>query len=165
MEYNPGMTILGIDPGSRRTGYALIMAQHQSLEYKTSGVLKFDCIDFFLNRLGLIYHTCRKLVQDYAPQEIALESLIHGKNINSLSKLAQARGAMVAAFMDTHQDKVFEYSPNVIKNAVGGHGHVAKDSLAKTLQLIFPGKLNFKTSDESDALAIAVCHSLLRGRK
>ena len=156
------MFILGIDPGSRKTGYALIKVQGSSLGYVDSGVMRYDPINPFLDRLGRIYTSCLELVEKYTPQEVVLESLIYVKNVASLAKLAQARGAMITAFSLTHQGRIFEYSPNLVKSTVTGHGHATKESIEKTLQMIFPGRLEFKTNDESDALAIAVCHALRR---
>ncbi len=160
------MVILGIDPGSRKTGYALIKAEGRTLEYVASGVLRYDRVNPFLDRLGMVYGSCQELIREYRPQEIALEALIYVKSVTALAKLAQARGAMVAAFVETHQSKVFEYSPNLVKSTVTGHGHATKESVDRTLRMIFSNsnQIEFKTHDESDALAIAVCHSLI-GRK
>lgn len=160
------MIILGIDPGSRKAGFGLIELEGRKIKYLESGVLKYDCKKDFLDRLGNIYKSCEELLFRYKPDEIAIESLIYVKNIASLAKLAQARGAMVAAFMNTHSEKVFEYSPNLIKATVTGHGHANKESVDKVLKMILKGQIerDFKTDDESDALAIAVCHSFLRGQ-
>ena len=158
------MIILGIDPGSRKAGYAVIKVNGRKMSYIDSGVLRYDKIDEFLDRLGEIHKSCEELVIRYEPAEIALESLIYVKSVTSLAKLAQARGAMIAAFMKTHVGKVSEYAPNLIKSSVTGHGHANKEGVEKTLTMIF-GKIEFKTNDESDALAIAVCHALNRGQK
>jgi crossover junction endodeoxyribonuclease RuvC len=158
------MIILGIDPGSRTAGYAVIDVQGKKISYIASGIMKYDKADEFLDRLGIIYQTCSDLVEKYRPTEIAIESLIYVKSVEALSKLAQARGAMVAAFMKTHQKKVFEYSPNLVKSSVTGHGHASKEAVEKVLNLMF-GQNTFKTADESDALAIAVCHGLNRNMK
>ena len=124
-------------------------------------MLRYDERADFLERLGGIYESCRRLVEAHRPEEVALESLIHVKSVSALAKLAQARGAMVAAFMATHPGKVFEYAPNQVKSSVTGHGHASKESVGKTLRMIFPRGPEFKGHDESDALAVAVCHSLL----
>jgi crossover junction endodeoxyribonuclease RuvC len=158
------MIILGIDPGSRTAGYAVIDVQGKKISYIASGIMKYDKADEFLDRLGIIYQTCSDLVEKYRPTEIAIESLIYVKSVEALSKLAQARGAMVAAFMKTHQKKVFEYSPNLVKSSVTGHGHASKEAVEKVLNLMF-GHNTFKTADESDALAIAVCHGFNRNMK
>jgi len=155
------MIILGIDPGSRTAGYAVIEVHGKKTTYLASGIMKYDKTEEFLDRLGVIYQTCTDLVEKYHPDEIAIEALIYVKSVEALSKLAQARGAMVAAFMKTHQKKVFEYAPNLVKASVTGHGHASKDSVEKILNLML-GPNIFKTADESDALAIAICHALNR---
>jgi crossover junction endodeoxyribonuclease RuvC len=156
--------ILGIDPGSRKAGYGLVRVEGRKLFYLASGVLRYDHIDEFIDRLGLIYQSCDELQKKYEPMEISVEALIYVKSVEALSKLAQARGAMIAAFSRTHRGKVFEYSPNTVKSSVTGHGHATKESVDKALNLMF-GKIDFKTADESDALAIAVCHALNRNMK
>ena len=160
------MIILGIDPGSRKAGFGLIEIQGRKLNYLESGVLNYDCNKDFLDRLGNIYLSCEELVKRYSPDEIALESLIYVKSVSALAKLAQARGAMAAAFMKTHGERVFEYSPNLVKSTVTGHGHADKESVDKSLKMMFKNQIErpFRTHDESDALAIAICHSLLRGQ-
>ena len=158
------MKILGIDPGSRKAGDALIEVNGRKMSYVTSGILKYDHIDEFLERLGVIYKTCDDLNENLLPDEIAIESLIYVKSVEALSKLAQARGAMIAAFSRKKIGSLFEYSPNTIKSSVTGHGHADKESVDKAVSMMF-GKIHFKTSDESDALAIAVCHALNRKMK
>ncbi|MEA9354910.1 crossover junction endodeoxyribonuclease RuvC [Bacteriovorax sp. PP10] len=158
------MIILGIDPGSRKAGYALIDVQGKKISYIASGVLKYDHVDEFLERLGMIYQTCDELMNRYQPDEVSVEALIYVKSVDALSKLAQARGAMIAAFSRTRLGKIYEYAPNAVKSSVTGHGHADKDAINKAMTMMF-GKLTFKTSDESDALAIAVCHALNRNMK
>lgn len=158
------MIILGIDPGSRKAGYALIEVQGRKISYLTSGALKYDHVDEFIDRLGTIYHSCSEILKKYNPDEVSIESLIYVKSVDALSKLAQARGAMIAAFSHTHQGKIFEYAPNLVKVSVSGHGHADKEAIDRAMNMMF-GKINFKTADESDALAIAVCHALNRNVK
>ena len=158
------MIILGIDPGSRKAGYALIDVQGKKISYIASGVLKYDHVDEFIDRLGMIYQTCDELISRYRPDEVSIEALIYVKSVEALSKLAQARGAMIAAFSRSHLGKIYEYSPNTIKSSVTGHGHADKEAIDKAMTMMF-GKMTFKTSDESDALAIAVCHAFNRNMK
>lgn len=158
------MIILGIDPGSRKAGYGLVRVEGRKIFYLASGVLRYDHVDEFIDRLGLIYQSCDELLKKYEPMEISVEALIYVKSVEALSKLAQARGAMIAAFSNTHKGKVFEYSPNTVKSSVTGHGHASKESVDKALSMMF-GKIDFKTADESDGLAIAVCHALNRNMK
>ena len=114
------MNILGIDPGSRKMGYAAIKVVNNKAIYLGSGVVRFKNLDNFLERIGEIYSSVTKIMEELDFSEIALESLINVKNVNSLSKLAQARGAMVAAAMQYGNVKVFEYSPKLIKSSVSG---------------------------------------------
>lgn len=152
---------MGIDPGSRNAGYGLIEISGNKFSYLDSGVLRFDKIDEFMHRLGEIYSSFTKVVIENNPDEIAIESLIYVKSATSYAKLSQARGAMIAAFMNTHLGKVYEYAPNLIKSSVSGHGHATKESVQKSVEF-FLGKRKFATADESDALAIAICHALNR---
>jgi crossover junction endodeoxyribonuclease RuvC len=158
------MIILGVDPGSRKAGYALVEANKRNVKYLTSGTLRYDSYYQLIDRLGVIYNSCEEITKEHCPDEIAIESLIYVKSIPALSKLAQARGAMIAAFMKTHQGRVFEYSPNLIKSSVTGFGHANKESIQKALSIFF-GQISFKSYDESDALAIALCHVLNRGNE
>lgn len=157
------MLFLGIDPGSRKAGFGLIEKKGRSFKYLESGCLSYDKVPAFIDRLGLIHQSCLELIEKYNPDEVAIESLIYVKSIPSLAKLAQARGAMISAFMATHQGKVFEYSPNLVKSTVTGHGHSNKEGVDKSLKMLLGSQLEFKTHDESDALAIALCHGLMRG--
>ncbi len=161
------MIILGIDPGSRKIGYAfleVLKTRGMRFRYLDSGVLRFDKIPIFMDRVRDIYTESEGLLQNIMPDEIAIESLIYVKSPTSLIKLSQARGAMLAAFLKTHKEKVFEYSPNLIKSTTTGHGHANKENIQKFLGTIF-GNLQFETDDESDALAIAVCHAINRDIK
>lgn len=158
------MIILGIDPGSRKAGYALIEVHGKKISYVASGVMRYDHVDAFIDRLGIIYKSCEELLHKYKPDEVSIEALIYVKSVEALSKLAQARGAMVAAFSSSHQGKVHEYAPNLVKSSVTGHGHASKEAVDKALSMMF-GKIIFKTADESDALAIAVTHALNRSMK
>lgn len=157
------MRILGIDPGSRKTGWAVIEVNGKKLNYIASGVISLDQHKNYLNRLPIAAQAIKEIVSIYSPSELSLESIIHVKNISSLSKLAQIRGALVSACGEAFIGKTYEYAPNLIKSSVSGHGHSSKEGVEKTLRMIF-GDVDFKTNDESDALAIALCHSLNKGK-
>lgn len=156
------MIVLGIDPGSRKAGYAVIEQKSREIIYRTSGVMRYDSEKEFIRRLGSIHDSCQKLLHEYRPDAVAFESLVYVKNVTSLAKLAQARGAMLAAFGSDYREKLFEYSPNLVKSTVSGHGHADKAGMEKVLKMLF-GNIEFQTDDESDALSIAVCHALHLG--
>lgn len=158
------MIVLAIDPGSVTAGYALLQKEGRKIHYIASGVLKFDKDTEFLHRVKDIYDQTLALMEKYGPDEIALESLIFVKSPTALIKLAQSRGTMLAALSQTHHEKIFEYSPNLVKSTVTGHGHADKEGIQKFLAQ-YLGLTNFKTHDESDAIAIALCHLLNRGTR
>ena len=152
------MKVLAIDPGSVCAGFAVCELAGRQMRYLTSGVLRFNAKDDFLERIKFIYEESLRLLQEHRPDEIALEGLIYVKSPTSLMKLAQARGAMLAALTQTNCS-VHEYAPTVVKATVAGHGGTDKEGLQKLLRL-YLGAVDFKTHDESDAVAIALCHLL-----
>lgn len=158
------MLILGIDPGSVTTGWGLIDIQGKKISYVASGVLQFDGKTEFMSRLAQIKEKSEKLFGEIAPHEVALESLIFVKSPTALIKLAQTRGIIISAALGNHANNIFEYSPNLIKSSTVGHGHADKESIQKFLKMTL-GVTEFKTHDESDALAIAICHAVNRGRE
>lgn len=159
------MRILGIDPGSLKAGYAIVEVNGKKINLIHSGVFSFGKDQDFFSRLIELNYKTKEIIKEFQPEECALESLIYVKNVSSLAKLSQARGAMISALDGMDSNKIFEYSPNLIKSMVSGHGHSSKEAIEKMVQLFIGKKLSFKTSDESDALAIAICHSLLRDER
>lgn len=155
------MIVLAIDPGSVTAGYALLEKQGRKICYLESGILKFNAKDEFLHRVKEIYQQTLALVERLNPDEIALESLIFVKSPTALMKLAQSRGTMLAALTQKYHEKIYEYSPNLVKQTVTGHGHANKEGVQKILEQQL-GIKDFKTHDESDAVAIALCHILNR---
>ena len=155
------MVILGFDPGSRKMGYAALKVQGHKIIYLDSGVLRFDHIPSFIERPAEIYEAAKKVVEKCCPDEIACETPIYAKSPTALIKLSQARGALLAAVAQTHRGKIFEYSPNLVKATVTGHGLADKENVRKCLDMLV-GKITYETYDESDAVAIAFCHAILR---
>lgn len=153
------MIVLAIDPGSVTAGYALLQKDGRKINYIASGILKFKSEDEFLHRIKDIFDQTSALVDKFEPDEIALESLIFVKSPQALIKLAQSRGTMLAALTQKYHEKIFEYSPNLVKQTVTGHGHADKEGVQKVLGQLL-GLKDFKTHDESDAVAIALCHLL-----
>lgn len=156
------MIVLAIDPGSVTAGYALLQKDGRKINYIDSGILKFNSSEEFLHRVKDIYDQTLGLIEKHQPDEIALESLIFVKSPTALIKLAQSRGTMLAALTQKCDGRIFEYSPNTVKSTVTGHGHTDKIGIQKFLLQYF-GLTNFKTHDESDAVAIALCHLLNHG--
>lgn len=155
------MIVLAIDPGSVTSGYALLEKNGRKIVYLASGILKFDKSAEFLSRVKDIHEQTIGLIEKYTPDEIAFESLIFVKSPSALIKLAQSRGVMIGALSQKYHEKIFEYAPNLIKSTVTGHGHADKEGIQKFLSQ-YLGITEFQTHDESDALAIALCHLLNR---
>jgi crossover junction endodeoxyribonuclease RuvC len=153
------LLVLGIDPGSITTGWALIESVGNKVRYVDSGVLRFDAKTDFLQRLAEIQSKTQLMIEKLSPDEIALESLIYVKSPTALSKLAQTRGVILSTFIQNYQHKTYEYSPNLVKSTAVGHGHADKESVQKFLDMLL-GKRDYQTHDESDAVAIALCHIL-----
>lgn len=149
--------MLGIDPGSIKIGYALVEGDKKKIKLLNSGIFNLETSVDFLLRIKEIFSLSQKLIKDLNPHEIAIESLIFKKSPTALIKLAQARGAILSALLQTHCGKIFEYSPNLIKSSTTGYGHASKESIQKGLGFII-GQRQYQTFDESDAVATAICH-------
>lgn len=151
--------ILGIDPGSRVTGYGVIKEEKRTLHYIDSGCIRTP--DAALSeRLLVIFNGICELMEICSPQEAAIEQVFMHQNPNSALKLGQARGAaMVAAA--SHRIPVHEYAPRAIKQSVVGYGGAGKTQVKQMVINL----LNLKSppqADAADALAIAICHSHMR---
>jgi crossover junction endodeoxyribonuclease RuvC len=152
--------VLGIDPGSLRTGFGVLDAAGARLTYVASGVIRTEKGDF-ADRLCEIFRCVQTIVAQYRPQEIAIERVFVNRNPDSALKLGQARGAAICGIADARVS-VFEYATRQIKLAVVGSGSAEKAQVQLMMKSIL--KLDGPLSpDASDALAAAVCHAL-RGR-
>jgi crossover junction endodeoxyribonuclease RuvC len=152
--------VLGIDPGSQRTGFGVLDAAGARLTYVASGVIRTQKGEF-ADRLCEIFRCVRTLVAQYRPHEIAIERVFVNRNPDSALKLGQARGAAICGTVDANA-AVFEYATRQIKQAVVGSGSAEKTQVQLMMKSIL--KLEGPLSpDAADALAAAVCHAL-RGR-
>jgi crossover junction endodeoxyribonuclease RuvC len=140
----------------------LLKAEGNKVHYVASGILTFDSKTPFLDRLKEINIKTKELIEELSPDEISLESLIYVKSPTALIKLAQTRGIILSNMVDKYSGKIFEYSPNLVKSSAVGHGHADKESVRKFLDMMI-GKIDYKSHDESDAVAIAICHIINRG--
>lgn len=151
--------ILGIDPGSRATGYGLINQQGNETRLVSLGTI-VTTQDDFPSRLGEIFHHLQQVAQQYPPDEIAIERVFLARNPDSALKLGQARGAAIVALAGTGAP-VFEYSARQIKQAVVGQGGAVKSQVASMVKMLL--KLDeIPQADAADALAVALCHSHMR---
>lgn len=148
--------ILGIDPGSRKTGFGLINSQGSRLEYISSGVIRIPD-DSLPQRLKTIFDAISEVIEEYTPREVAVEQVFMSKSAGSALKLGQARGAAIVAAVN-HELPVSEYEARKVKQAVVGTGAADKlqvQHMVKTL-LKLPKK---PQEDAADALAVAICHA------
>ena len=148
--------ILGIDPGSRITGYGLVEATGADVRFLDCGLIQAGGDDFAA-RLKRIFDGIGKIVAEHAPTELAIEKVFVHRNATSALKLGQARGAALLAAA-TRELAVFEYSPNEIKQAVTGRGHAGKEQIQHMIRVLLQLK-EAPAADAADALAVAVCHA------
>lgn len=148
-------TVIGIDPGSRSTGYGLISYQGTQLKYVASGCIKTQQTSFF-DRLRDIYDGIDLVMSEYAVDFCAVEGVFMAENPNSALKLGQARGAAIAAVL-SREVSVVEHSARQVKKMLVGTGSATKQQVQYMVKnlLLLDGVLS---TDTSDALAVAICH-------
>ncbi len=153
---NP-LIILGIDPGSRITGYGLVSKNGNKISHVDNGLINVTAIETFPKRLLTLFEKISLLITKFKPDVFAIESIFHSKNAQSALKLGHARGvALVAASQNGLE--CFEYTPLEVKKSVVGFGGASKDQVQKMVKTL----LNLPQVAEenaSDALAVALCHS------
>ncbi len=149
------MLILGIDPGSRATGYGFIEVSKGKSVYVTHGVIRTAAGDF-PDRLGVIFTGIRDLLQQHKPDQVAVESVFLSRNPSSALKLGQARGAAISAVISEGL-KVAEYSPRSVKQALVGRGAADKNQVQHMVCVLLQLKQALE-EDAADALAVALCH-------
>jgi crossover junction endodeoxyribonuclease RuvC len=147
--------ILGLDPGSIRTGYGIIETQHSGVSYVVSGAIRTSKASL-AERLREIFAGVHGIVSEFRPDEIAVERVFVHRNADSALKLGQARGAALSATFAA-EPRVFEYAPREVKLAIVGTGGAEKEQVALMVKrlLNIAGPLQ---ADAADALAIALCH-------
>jgi crossover junction endodeoxyribonuclease RuvC len=148
--------ILGLDPGSQRTGYAIVETQAGRVAYIVSGGIRTRG-DSLAERLQEIFAGVESLTSEFRPDEVAIERVFMHRNADSALKLGQARGAALSATFAV-RPRVFEYAPREVKLAVVGTGGAQKEQVQVMVKrlLSISGPL---TDDAADALAIALCHA------
>lgn len=148
--------ILGIDPGSRITGYGIIDSDGRNSVHVASGCIRME--DKVLpERLGAIFRGVAELVEIHSPHEMAIEEVFMAKNAGAALKLGQARGAAICAGVNAGL-AVSEYAPRSIKQAVVGSGAAGKEQVQHMVQRIL-GLSEKLGADQADALAVALCHA------
>jgi crossover junction endodeoxyribonuclease RuvC len=147
--------ILGIDPGSRFTGFGLIDTRRGGAQYVESGIIRVDPGPLDA-RLACIFGGVRDLIAEFQPTTVSIENVFMHRNADSALKLGQARGAAICAAVSNHLP-VSEYAPREIKQAIVGTGAASKQQVQHMVISLL--RLNAAPSlDAADALAVALCH-------
>jgi crossover junction endodeoxyribonuclease RuvC len=147
--------VLGIDPGSRITGYGVLEIDGQNMHYVASGCVR-PASKLMPERLAEIYHGVNEVIATHMPEILAIENVFLARNPDSALKLGQARGVAIAAGV-AQGLPVYEYAARRVKQAVVGTGKASKEQVQHMVRVILalPGT---PAADAADALAIAICH-------
>ncbi len=163
---NTDKIILGIDPGTTTMGYGIIHVKNKEINLIQMGILKLSKLNSHELKLKKIFDRTLQLVDEYKPDELAIEAPFFGKNVQSMLKLGRAQGVAMSAAL-FRNIPIFEYAPRKIKLAVTGRGTASKEQVASMLKSLLKIKETPKQLDASDGLAVAVCHYLqkdIRGK-
>ena len=147
---------IGVDPGSRYTGYGIVEGDGFRLKYIHHGTVKLPAARPLSERLKIIFEEIKASIQEYGPEFMAVEEVFFAKNVKSALSLGQARGAVILAGASLGLS-IHEYSALRIKQSVAGYGRAAKEQVAGMIQrlLRIDGAIE---PNAADALAVAVCH-------
>ena len=148
--------ILGVDPGSRKTGYGLIHQQGNRLDFLACGIIRIDHLDF-PDRLRTIFTSLQRIIEQHQPETMVVEQVFMAKNASAALKLGQARGAIITSGA-VAELAIEEYSARQIKQAVVGIGSAQKAQVQMMVREILQLSQT-PQEDAADALAAAVCHA------
>ncbi|MFO7444799.1 MAG: crossover junction endodeoxyribonuclease RuvC [Ignavibacteriaceae bacterium] len=152
------MIILGVDPGTNLTGFGIIKQSNGSFVRVTNGFIKLPPSKSLAEKLELIYDGLDKIIKTYKPDEFAIETAFYGKNVQSAMKIGYARGVSILAAVHNGVP-ASEYSPREIKKSVVGTGAASKEQVSFMIKTILELKSLKMKFDETDALAVALCHA------
>lgn len=149
--------ILGLDPGTNIMGYGVITIRGSKIELNQFGIIRLGKVDSHELRLKKIFDRVLSLIDEYHPDEVALEAPFFGKNVQSMLKLGRAQGVAMSAAL-YREIPIVEYAPKKVKQSVTGNGNASKEQVAKMLMTLLVIKEMPKLLDATDALAVAICH-------
>ncbi len=151
------MIILGIDPGTLKTGYGIIELTNGRVKLLSSGVIENNRIKSLPLRLKFIYDEITRLIEEFLPDELSIESAFYGKNVQSALKIGHARGVSILAAVNK-QIPAYEYTPREIKKSIVGNGAASKQQVSYMVHQLLQLKQKKTKLDETDAIAVALCH-------
>jgi len=157
-----GKIILGIDPGTTIMGFGLIEIEKNKMQLIQLHELHLKKYENHYLKLDQIFKRTIEIIDEYHPDEIAIEAPFFGKNVQSMLKLGRAQGVAMAAGL-SREVPITEYSPKKIKMAITGNGNASKEQVAKMLQSLLKISELPKNLDSTDGLAAAVCHFYNKG--
>lgn len=149
--------ILGIDPGTNIMGYGLIACKGNNTSLLTLGVVHLSKFSNQAIKLKNIFERTLSLIEEYKPDEFAIEAPFYGENVQSMLKLGRAQGVAMAAAL-TRSIPIFEYSPRKIKQSITGNGNASKQQVANMLLKLLSITEIPEHLDATDGLAVALCH-------
>lgn len=155
--------ILGIDPGTTVMGYGIIQITNNKIKLLAMGSIELNKIKDHFMRLNKIFERTQYLINEYKPDEFAIEAPFMGKNAQSMLKLGRAQGISMAAAL-SNEIPVTEYAPRKIKQSITGKGTASKEQVAGMLVSLLKLKSVPKHLDATDGLAVAVCHYFQMGK-
>ena len=153
----PERIILGIDPGTNIMGFGVIKTSGKNPVYLDMGILDIRKEGDHYMKLKAIFKTTIKLIENYSPDELAVEAPFYGKNVQSMLKLGRAQGVALAAALSMDLP-VYEYAPRKIKLSITGSGNASKEQVSNMLERMLSIPDMPTNFDASDGLAAAVCH-------
>ena len=151
------MRVMGIDPGSNCTGCGVIEEINNELKVIYWGIIKSKARQSFPQRLKFIYDELVAIIQNFNPDEVAVEDMFFATNVKSALKLGQTRGIAILSAVNEGKP-VAEYSPLEVKQSVVGYGRAEKQQVQEMVTAILKLKEKPEPFDASDALAVAICH-------
>jgi crossover junction endodeoxyribonuclease RuvC len=156
------MIIFGVDPGTNFTGFGIIKQTENNFALVKNGLIKLQSKKSLSEKLVVIYDEIKDLLKLYKPDEFAIETAFYGKNVQSAMKIGYARGAAILAAAHC-KIPMSEYSPREIKKSVVGKGAASKEQVSFMIKTLLSVKEIKMKYDESDALAVALCHAFRMG--
>lgn len=155
--------ILGIDPGTTITGYGVIKISGNRPVLISTGAIDLSKFNDHYLKLKHIFERTLGIIEEYMPDELAIEAPFYGKNVQSMLKLGRAQGAAIAAAL-SRSLPIFEYAPRKIKMSITGQGSASKEQVAFMLMSILKFKETPVKLDATDGLAAALCHFYQTGK-
>lgn len=149
--------ILGMDPGTNVMGYGIITVKNNNMSLIQFGVIHLEKYQNHEIKLKKIFERVLGIIDEFKPDEVAIEAPFYGKNVQSMLKLGRAQGVAMAAVL--YRDiPIREYAPKKIKQSVTGNGNASKEQVASMLKNLLGFQITPKLLDATDALAVALCH-------